>query len=101
MNGIELAPLSMQRDDVPNARYLADSQVIVFVSTPLYSGSCPPRGRAEQSGSTVTVTVSETGDVCTADANRDLFLVQGFGGIPKRLIVKQDGQDEIDLSLAG
>lgn len=41
ISGTEIAPLEIQRAEKPVAHYLQDSNIVVFVSDPLYSGSCP------------------------------------------------------------
>src|SRR5688572_24233350 len=80
IRGIEIAPREMQRAEEPVARYLQDSELVVFVSAPLYSGSCPPSAEAktdDDDGLVLVLDDSSEGD-CTSDANRYTFLVQGF-----------------------
>jgi hypothetical protein len=56
VKGIEVAPIGMRQAQDPVAHYLADSELIVFISSPLYSGSCPPTAEAETAeGGTVTL----------------------------------------------
>lgn len=101
VKGIELAPVDLRRANGPVARYLADSQLIVFVSVPLYSGFCPPDAEAEQTGDgTVTLSVEMNGDECTADANRYTFLIQGFPDTPSDLVVEEDELEDIELQLS-
>ena len=101
VRGIDLAPKDMQRAEAPVARYLADSEVLVFVSSPLYSGSCTPTADAEMTDvGTVTLTISSADEgVCTADANRDTFVIQGFDDVPRHLIVEEQGQHDIELGV--
>ena len=100
VKGIELAPAEMRGTGQPVARHLADSEVIVYVSGPMYSGSCPPTGDVEASGADkVTLTIDTGGGNCTADANRYTFLIQGFTGSPAELIVIDEGQEAIELDL--
>ena len=86
VKGIEVAPTDMRQAQGPVARYLGDSELILFVSTPLYSGSCPPTAEAEaaQDG-TVTLSIDDSDEgLCTADASRDTFLIQGFTDTPTK-----------------
>jgi len=94
VKGIEVAPIGMRQAQDPVAHYLADSELIVFISSPLYSGSCPPTAEAETAeGGTVTLSIDDSHDgVCTADANRDTFLIQGFTDTPTSLIVREKGR---------
>lgn len=100
IEGIEVAPAEMQRAEDPVARYLQDSNLVVFVSTPLYSGSCPPSAEAKTDGDDLVLVIDDSseGD-CTADANRYTFLVQGFDEEPTRLTVEQGDGDSIELDL--
>ena len=102
VKGIEVAPIKMRPTGQPVARHLADSEVIVYVSAPMYSGSCPPTGEVEESGDdTVTLTITTEGEgVCTADANRYTFLIQGFTILPATLLVIDEGQEAIELDLS-
>ncbi len=92
----------MKRAEVPVARYLGDSRVVVFVSSPRYSGSCPPTAEAEAAGDgTVTLTISNAEEgACTANANRDTFLIQGFSDNPTHLIVKEQGQKDLEFDVS-
>lgn len=101
VTGIEIAPAEMRRAEEPVARYLQDSNLVVFVSDPLYSGSCPPSAEAETDGDDRLVLViddSTEGD-CTADANRNTFLIQGFDEEPAQLTVEQGKSESIELDL--
>lgn len=102
IRGTELAPPDLRQTEQPAAEYLPESKVLVFVSEPLYSGSCAPSGEAEQDGDgTVTLTIDDDheGD-CTADANRYTFLVQGLTEAPPRLVVEEDGRDDIEIDVS-
>ena len=101
VQGIELAPPDMRRANGPVARYLADSEVLVFASDPLYSGSCPPTAEAEEGEEgTLKLTIDDAlDDSCTADANRYTFLVQGFSDTPSRLVVEGEGAADIEIDL--
>ena len=99
--GIELAPTDLRQANRPVARYLADSQLIVFVSGPLYSGSCPPEAKAEASGNgSVTLTLEHPDGDCTADANRYTFLIQGLADTPSDLIVEEGELEDIELDVS-
>ena len=101
VKGIDLAPGVLKRAEEPAARYLQDSRVVVFVSAPLFSGSCPPEADAEmgEEGSIRLVLDGGASDrACTDDAMRYTFLVQGFRGDPTRLEVSGQGS-EADLRL--
>lgn len=101
IRGIELAPPEMQRAEKPIARYLQDSNLVVFVSAALYSGSCPPSGEAktdDNDGLVLVIDDSSEG-TCTADANGYTFLVQGFAEEPTRLTVEQSDGDSIEFDL--
>jgi hypothetical protein len=101
IKGIELAPVDLGRASGPVAHYLADSQLIVFVSGPLYSGSCPPDAQARASEDrSVTLTLDHPDGDCTSDANRYTFLIQGFPDTPSDLVVEEDGLEDIELELA-
>lgn len=101
VRGTELAPPALARAEVPAAQHVPESGVLVFVSTPLYSGSCPPTAEAEQDedGSVrLTIDDSHEGD-CTADANRETFLIQGLPETPTRLVIHEDERDDIEIDL--
>jgi hypothetical protein len=101
ITGIEIAPPEMQRAEEPVARYLQDSNLVVFVSAPLYSGSCPPSAEAktdDDDGLVLVIEDSSEGN-CTSDANRNTFLVQGFDEEPTRLTVEHGEGDSIEFDL--
>jgi len=101
VKGIELAPVDLGQANGPVARYLADSQLIVFVSGPLYSGSCPPAAEAKASGNgSVTLTLESPDGDCTADANRYTFLIQGVADTPSDLVVKEGALEDIELDVS-
>ena len=100
VRGTAVAPAGLRQGDGPPARYVADSDVVAFVSAPLFSGSCPPTAEAEQEGDgTLLLTVDSPGGECTADANPYTFLVQGFSGVPTRLVVEGAGERRIVVGL--
>jgi hypothetical protein len=101
VTGTDLASPALRAAQEPAADHLSNSQVLVFVSAPLCSGSCPPEAAAEQDDAgVVTLSIDDSsGDVCTADANRDTFLVQGLPVEPTRLVVEQDHEDDVQIDL--
>jgi hypothetical protein len=98
--GIDSAPGDMQRGGSPVAQYFADSGKVVYVSSGLYSSSCPPRGKAAQDGKTINLTVEESGENCTADAGRDTFQIEHVTRGPSRLVIVQAGQPDLRLDLS-
>ncbi|CUR57411.1 hypothetical protein NOCA2420003 [metagenome] len=101
VKGIEIAPPEMQRAEKPVARYLPNSNLVVFVSAPLYSGSCPPSAEAktkDDDGLALVIDDASEGN-CTADANRNTFLIQGFDEEPTRLTVEYGDGDSIEFDL--
>ena len=101
VDGIDKAPAELAASTRPIARYVADAGKVIFVSAPLYSSSCPPRGSATQDGGTVTLTIDHGNDGnCTADAGRDTFLIESVQGVPKHLLVVEEGQDDQRLDLS-
>lgn len=102
VKGIEVVPADMGQAQVPVARYLTDSELIVFVSNPLYSGSCPPNAEAEaREDGTATLSIDDGNEgTCTADAIRYSFLVQAFSDTPTHLVVLEEGEEDVELDLS-
>lgn len=84
----------------PSARLLPGSGGVVFVSAPLYSGSCPPTAEAARDGNELVLTIErgDSGD-CTADANPYTFVIEAGETGPERLVVRQEGNEDIELDL--
>jgi hypothetical protein len=100
VKGIDVAPPTMRQSEEPVARYFPDLNVVLFVSAPRYSSSCPPSAEADTNAATLTLAVkcdSSEGD-CTSDANRYTFPVQGFDEEPTRLVIEEE-QENIELGL--
>jgi hypothetical protein len=98
--GIEAAKADMQVTNNPVAHYFADTDKVVYVSGGLYSSTCPPRGKATQTGTTITLTVENLNDNCTADAVRDTFQIRHVTSLPSRLVIEQAGQSDIQLNVS-
>jgi hypothetical protein len=70
-----------------------EGQVLVYVSAPDYSSSCPPEVTAEAAEGTVTVIFREDPDagVCTLDAGRATVTIDGLADPPTALSVTDAG----------
>lgn len=83
----------------PFARPLTGSGGVVFVSASRYSGSCAPAAEVERDGTTYVLTIEQTGGECTADANPYTFVIGPDDRAPERLVVREEGQDDLELDL--
>jgi hypothetical protein len=100
--GIDDAPADLAGASQPVARYVAGAHQVVFVSTALFSSSCPPHGSATQDGHQVVLTIDDGNDGnCLSDAIRDTFRIEHLQGTPTHLVVLQEGQPDQRLDLSG
>lgn len=83
----------------PFARPLTGSGGVVFVSASRYSGSCPPTAEVERDGTAYVLTIGRSGDECTDDANPYTFVIGPDDRAPERLVVREEGEDDLELDL--
>ena len=93
------APGTTNPEAGPFALPLTSSGGVVFVSAARYSGSCPPSAEVERDGTSFVLTLEETGSECTDDANPYTFVIGSDGRAPERLLVREDGQDDLAFDL--
>lgn len=104
LRGSELAPADLTDAGSAAARYLPESHTVLFVSDPVYSGSCPPPASAERDGDgVITLTIKNSDeDTCTDDGNPYTFLVTDVSSRPSRLVVSSEAvRESVDFDLSG
>lgn len=99
-SGISEASKVMSVGDLPDAVWLADLGRVVFVSDAAYSSSCPPTAEAQVDGDHVTLLVGPAESTnCTSDASRVTFIIDDVSDRPTRLVVREDGVEDLTLDL--
>src|SRR3954471_12385659 len=80
------AKADMQLGNDPVAQYFAGSGQVVYVSTALYSSTCPPTAKATVNGPIMALTIEDSDGNCTADAVRDTFKIKHVTDAPMWLV---------------
>jgi hypothetical protein len=93
------ASADMQVGNDPVAQYFAASGQVVYVSSGLYSSTCPPTAKATVNGPIMALAIEDPDGNCTADAARDTFKIEHVTGAPMWLVVRQTGQPNLRLAL--